>query len=802
MEKNRVSIFTKVVFSILVTMTACVLVVEMSNLYVIRQNRQRAEELYENSLEYYCSFWGERLRILNKSLLMLMSRENGEDYNTLCESDSILDVEISKIMLRMELARIAEQNESQAWLFVTVPERGCWVTSAQIWTQQEEQEVITTIQGKIERERVSNNENWEVLHAGEEVYLMQLYHVSDGYVGAVVKGEELLEGLWGKAETADEVEIRQADGTVIAHLGESLEGGKILTFQQEVALTDIRLTALLKDSRLYSSSLYTLVQMLCVAALVLVIISVELSVQKKTIFEPLETLLRAMERFGGGDMEARVAVNNKNKQIGRLHRTFNEMTGQIVHLKFSVYERELERQKIKSNYLRIQIQPHFYANILNLIYGMAQIQDCVGIQKLSKTAAGYFRYLLGVKSTLVLLSEELRALDSFVEIEKFRYGDHVKIHVAVQEGLENQLVLPLLIQTFVENSVKHNVTLVPVLEVHVQIYREDDMLMIRVEDNGVGFTPKLLRRLNEGEDISENGEHIGIQNVRERIRSFYEKDADIQIMSQKGSTVVTVCLPQVVVAEGGREMNVLLVDDEVKTIEILKKALDWEKFGFSNVFSAYNGEEARRILAKHRVDIMICDIEMPKESGLDLIRWLQDFYPEIVCIILTAFPDFNYARSAISLGVYRFLLKPVAFDELEETICKAMEKVEQEKLWVRKGHHAQSEEEHSMVRKVRQYLEEHYNEVITRKDIESLVHMNQDHVNRKFKQAEGYTLMQYIQYYRILMAKNLLRDSNLTVAEISVETGYDSPAYFSKVFKKWTDQTPVEYREEHRSKSL
>lgn len=107
-----------------------------------------------------------------------------------------------------------------------------------------------------------------------------------------------------------------------------------------------------------------------------------------------------------------------------------------------------------------------------------------------------------------------------------------------------------------------------------------------------------------------------------------------------------------------------------------------------------------------------------------------------------------------------------------------------------------------MVCKVRQYLQTHYNEVITRKDIESLVHMNQDYVNRKFKQAEGYTLVQYVQYYRIFMAKKLLRETNLTVAEVSAETGYDSPAYFSKVFKKWTDQTPVEYREKCRSKSL
>lgn len=391
MKKGRISIFTKVLFSILVAMTACVLVVEISNLYVIRKNQQRAEELYEKSLEYYCGFWEERLKILNRSMLMLMSRENGEDYNTLCESESRLSVEVSKIMLQAELSRIAEQHENRVWLFVMVPDRNIWVVSG---LNQEEQKIREEIREKIEQEHISNDENWEMLQVQGENYLIQLYHMSDGYVGAAIRDEELLAGLWGEEETADAVEVRQGDGQVIAHLGESLESGRILTFQRALEGTDILLAALLKDSRLYSSSVYMLVLMLCVISLVLVILSVELGIQKKMVFEPLEMLRQAMERFSGGALEVRLPIPKRNRQIGRLHQTFNDMTEQIAHLKVSVYEKELERQKMKSNYLRIQIQPHFYANILNLIHGMAQIRDYAGIQKLAKTSAGYFRYLL------------------------------------------------------------------------------------------------------------------------------------------------------------------------------------------------------------------------------------------------------------------------------------------------------------------------------------------------------------------------------------------------------------------------
>ena len=127
-------------------------------------------------------------------------------------------------------------------------------------------------------------------------------------------------------------------------------------------------------------------------------------------------------------------------------------------------------------------------------------------------------------------------------------------------------------------------------------------------------------------------------------------------------------------------MNLLLVDDEIAMLHIMEKAIDWKKREIpKGFFTAYNTDLARDIISSSKIDLVICDIEMPKENGLSLIQWIQDMYPEIINIILTGYPDFNYARSAISLGVYRYLLKPIAFDELEETIASAVEKLEEYK---------------------------------------------------------------------------------------------------------------------------
>lgn len=238
-------------------------------------------------------------------------------------------------------------------------------------------------------------------------------------------------------------------------------------------------------------------------------------------------------------------------------------------------------------------------------------------------------------------------------------------------------------------------------------------------------------------------------------------------------------------------MNILVVDDETAMLDILKQVIAWEKLGIREIYTAQNAMEARKLLRENRIDISLCDIEMPQESGLELIEWIQGIYPSIINIILTGHADFNYARSAISLGVFRFLLKPVSFEEVEQAVSQAIDKLEGELV----RRELPDAEKAGDVEIVREYLEKHYNEVITRNDVEKLVHLNRDYINRKFKAATGYTLMEYIQYYRICMAKRLLRETRKTVSEICAEVGYDHPAYFAEVFRKRTGQAPLEYRE-------
>ena len=241
--------------------------------------------------------------------------------------------------------------------------------------------------------------------------------------------------------------------------------------------------------------------------------------------------------------------------------------------------------------------------------------------------------------------------------------------------------------------------------------------------------------------------------------------------------------------------NALIVDDEVLIVQLLVENVDWSSAGIERVFKAHNAVMARKIIEEETIDVLVCDIEMPQEDGLHLIEWTREQSPETINIILTAFPDFNYARKAIQLGVFRYLLKPVSFDELELALESAVKEAKS-----RGKNRNLSEEEStnealnsSVVGQARQFIQDHYTETISRQDIEMAVHMNGDYLNRIFKKETGYSLIQYIQYYRVLAAKQMITKGRTNLADVAFSAGFDNPSYFIKVFRKWTGMTPGEY---------
>ncbi|MFK4302845.1 MULTISPECIES: response regulator [unclassified Paenibacillus] len=124
--------------------------------------------------------------------------------------------------------------------------------------------------------------------------------------------------------------------------------------------------------------------------------------------------------------------------------------------------------------------------------------------------------------------------------------------------------------------------------------------------------------------------------------------------------------------------QILIVDDEIHAVEGIRSGIDWDKLGITAVFTAYTVKQAKELFEREHIDIMLCDIEMPQASGLELTEWVRERYPKTETIFLTCHADFKYAKQALQLGSLDYILKPVPFEELEKVIEKAKSKINKE----------------------------------------------------------------------------------------------------------------------------
>ena len=121
--------------------------------------------------------------------------------------------------------------------------------------------------------------------------------------------------------------------------------------------------------------------------------------------------------------------------------------------------------------------------------------------------------------------------------------------------------------------------------------------------------------------------------------------------------------------------TLLIADDEPLIRNGVKKIIDWESLGFSEIFLAEDGQEALDIIRKNHVDLVLTDIAMPFMDGLELSEILSKEFPDIHVVILTGHEDFEYAQKSVGLGVKNYILKPIGAESLYKKMVQICEKL-------------------------------------------------------------------------------------------------------------------------------
>lgn len=118
--------------------------------------------------------------------------------------------------------------------------------------------------------------------------------------------------------------------------------------------------------------------------------------------------------------------------------------------------------------------------------------------------------------------------------------------------------------------------------------------------------------------------------------------------------------------------SLLIVDDERIAVRGMKQGIEWSDLAITEILEAYNVKQAKQLFANHQIDIMICDIEMPGQNGIELLEWARTHYPDTVSLFLTAHADFTYVQKALQLGSFDYILKPVKHEHLKEITGQAL----------------------------------------------------------------------------------------------------------------------------------
>ena len=117
-------------------------------------------------------------------------------------------------------------------------------------------------------------------------------------------------------------------------------------------------------------------------------------------------------------------------------------------------------------------------------------------------------------------------------------------------------------------------------------------------------------------------------------------------------------------------MKLLIVDDQQATLQGLAENIDWADEGFQTVETARNAMEARLSFRRQEPDVMLCDIEMPVETGMDLVRWVREQGYETRVIFLTCHTEFRYAQEAIALRANDYVVQPAPYHVIRQRVHK------------------------------------------------------------------------------------------------------------------------------------
>jgi two-component system sensor histidine kinase YesM len=409
---------------------------------------------------------------------------------------------------------------------------------------------------KLDEKTYAVKRKWDVLECDNEVYICKIAQKNGIALGCIVNVKSILEpfsklslGKHGYVSLVDqdEVCIGMLDQSGIISEPQSMNTQNTYTIRQGLSRAPFEIRIGISLGGVLSLMAGSLLGMTVLIFMILIMSGISLFHVYSNIMKPLKVFTQNLQQYDEGGYMLNMTEGNL-LELEQIDGKFRTMIHQIRKLKITLYERELEKQKIEMDYLKMQIRPHFYLNCLNFIYSMIDFGDYEHARAMTKITSDYLSYIFRNTTDRVPVLAESKHCEDYLKILLLRYPDKFTYYIEVHDEVADAEIFPFLIQVYVENAAKQALMADEKMLISVTVYPEDrddeKYVNIFISDTGKGFPDEILCKLQNGQNISDNGKHIGIWNCMRRFQYYYGDQGEIHFSnSPLGGAVVDIHVP-------------------------------------------------------------------------------------------------------------------------------------------------------------------------------------------------------------------------------------------------------------------
>lgn len=501
-----------------------------------------------SSIEIYADSVNEKLHSVER--FMYSTITHNESLEKLNHVQTFLDYQEDLKKVQTSFTEFEYQNETHMTFLLETDSTDHFINVSNLYIPYEDYLLLKSNLKSL-RSDISDRK-WKNVTTKNSEYLVKSVHYEGKIIYAVISSEDILKPL-RKLNIGNNGKLSLKEPNNIP------SSNYLIHAQNEKTHLPFDIYVLVDYAEVFRNITLLEVFLSAVPIIITILSIIIILYIRQWMIKPITRLTERLSQLGDSIPPSEFFISEGILEIDKANDKLNKVIFDMQELKIREYHSQLELKKIELNYLKNQIRPHFYLNMLSMIHSMLQTKNYKEIEELTILTSNYLRHLFMANQDFSELRDEVQHIKDYLEIQRIRYGNSIYFSLNYNDDLQNTLVPSLLLQTFIENTIKHGFSFQDLFTILLSIKKvkteNSDYIQIFIEDNGPGFSEEILSKLNQKQSlITEDGHHIGITNTIERLNLLYPNDYTITFENnEEGGAKILLLIPYKIIDGGYNE---------------------------------------------------------------------------------------------------------------------------------------------------------------------------------------------------------------------------------------------------------